>query len=41
MTKEKMLKLRIVLHVIRNSDEKQSNQVAIETERKHLVGFED
>ena len=39
LTKEKKLKLRIVLYVTKNSNEKQSNQVVIETERKHLVEF--
>ena len=37
--KEKKLKLRIVLYVTENSNEKQSNQVVIETERKQLVEF--
>ena len=37
--KEKKLKLRIVLYVTKNPNEKQSNQVVIETERKHLVEF--
>ena len=39
VTKEKKLKLRIVLYVTKNSNEKQSNQVVIEIERKHLVEF--
>ena len=37
--KRKMLKLRIVFYVTKNSIEKQSKQMAIETERKHLVEF--
>ena len=39
MMKKKESKHRIVLHVKKNSNEKQSNQVVIETERKHLVEF--
>ena len=37
--KEKKLKLRTVLYVTKNSNEKQSNQIVSETERKHLVEF--
>ena len=38
-TKKKKLKLRFVLYVPKILNEKQSNQVATETERKHLVEF--
>ena len=37
VTQEKKLKPRIVLYMTRNSIEKLSNQVVIETERKRLV----
>ena len=37
--KKKKLKLRTDLYVTKNSNEKQSNQILSETERKHLVEF--
>ena len=39
VTKEKKSKLKIVLYVTKISNEKRSNQVVIETERRHLAEF--